>query len=77
MTAPQVGGGLCSLCRHCQPVHTTRGSTFLLCARAATDPTYVRYPRLPVLDCHGFALVTDGAGARSTVSGATEPFPTR
>jgi hypothetical protein len=27
---------------------------FLLCERSGHDPAYARYPRLPVVDCHGF-----------------------
>jgi hypothetical protein len=26
-----------------------------LCERSASDPTFARYPRLPVLQCSGYA----------------------
>ena len=29
-------------------------TTFWRCERAATDPTFPRYPTLPVLECRGF-----------------------
>ena len=34
-------------------MHNTRGSVFSLCRRSRDDPTYPRYPRLPVLACRG------------------------
>jgi hypothetical protein len=50
---PAPPAGLCGSCRHRRPVPNTRGSTFSLCRRAAWDAALARYPRLPVLDCHG------------------------
>ena len=35
-------------------VVTARGSRFVLCERSRTDPSFPRYPRLPVTDCAGF-----------------------
>jgi hypothetical protein len=49
---PRVG--LCDTCAHQQLVRNTRGSTFSLCGRSREDPTYPRYPRLPVLACPGY-----------------------
>jgi len=45
--------GLCARCVHRRLVRTRR-STFVLCGRAADDPRFVRYPRLPVLHCPGY-----------------------
>jgi hypothetical protein len=45
--------GLCLACRHAARVTGAR-STFYLCRRAATDPRFQKYPRLPVLACPGF-----------------------
>lgn len=45
--------GLCGTCVHCRRVRNRRGSEFLLCGRARTDPRYSRYPALPVLICPG------------------------
>ncbi|HEY6060719.1 MAG TPA: hypothetical protein VIV10_09040 [Gemmatimonadales bacterium] len=41
-----------------------RGSTFYRCALAETDPRFVRYPPLPVVNCPGYEKVTEtGAGS--------------
>jgi hypothetical protein len=48
--------GLCGACRHVRPVRTRKGSTFLLCRRAESDPSFRKYPPLPVLSCPGFEL---------------------
>ncbi|HVR04556.1 MAG TPA: hypothetical protein VMS02_00855 [Solirubrobacteraceae bacterium] len=56
--SPSRGGppaGLCDSCSFQQEVRTTRGSRFSLCRRSRVDPTYSRYPRLPVLACAGYA----------------------
>jgi hypothetical protein len=39
-------------------VRNTRGSVFSLCARSRTDQAYPRYPRLPVLECHGYEVAS-------------------
>jgi hypothetical protein len=46
--------GLCADCRHVQRIESARGSTFYLCKRAASDPEFSKYPRLPVLHCRGY-----------------------
>jgi hypothetical protein len=45
--------GLCADCRWARRVTSGRGSTFLLCRRAETDPAYAKYPALPRLACPG------------------------
>jgi hypothetical protein len=45
--------GLCDSCVHQQLVPNTRGSVFSLCLRSKTDPSYPRYPRVPVKTCSG------------------------
>ena len=52
MTEPPVG--LCATCRWVRIVTNRRGSVFYRCARADTDPRFVRYPPLPVLACPGY-----------------------
>jgi hypothetical protein len=54
MGPPRSSFGLCETCVHQQLVRTTRGSTFSLCRRSRTDPSYPRYPRVPVLACPGY-----------------------
>jgi hypothetical protein len=46
--------GLCFRCRHVRIIRTDRGSMFYQCSRAAADPSYPRYPILPMLECGGF-----------------------
>lgn len=56
--------GLCAGCRHARVVETPR-SRFWRCGRAASDPRFARYPRLPVLECEGYEpgeRETPGAG---------------
>jgi hypothetical protein len=44
--------GLCESCRWQQRVVSAR-ATFVLCRRGLDDPTYPKYPRLPVVVCPG------------------------
>ena len=64
---PAPPAGLCGSCRHRRPVANTRGSTFSLCRRAAWDAALARYPRLPVLHCHGH----EPAGSPAAVAATT------
>ncbi|MEO8602048.1 MAG: hypothetical protein ABI629_05675 [bacterium] len=54
MNRDTFGAGLCAECRHVRRIRSGRGSTFLLCGLAATDPRFRRYPPLPVLHCPGY-----------------------
>lgn len=45
--------GLCGDCRHARQVPTA-GTVYWLCRRSATDPSFVKYPRLPLRVCRGF-----------------------
>ena len=54
MTDTSVPAGLCGSCRHALLRPTRRGTTYLRCALAATDPRFPRYPRLPVRECAGY-----------------------
>jgi predicted CoA-binding protein len=51
--SPSDAVGLCETCRHARVVETPR-SRFWMCERAATDPSFDKYPRLPRLACRGF-----------------------
>ncbi len=44
--------GLCDTCVHQQIVRNTRGSTFSMCKH----PELPKYPRLPVIECAGYAV---------------------
>lgn len=59
-----VPTGLCGTCAHRRTVHSRRGSRFLLCGLARTDPRYPRYPRLPVLACDGYVPERPADAAR-------------
>ena len=45
--------GDCATCAHARAVRNARGSLFVLCQRAREDPTFTRYPPLPVNGCRG------------------------
>jgi hypothetical protein len=49
-----VAAGLCDSCRHQKLIRNTRGSTFSMCKRSKTDPSFPKYPRLPVERCRGY-----------------------
>ncbi len=52
---PDPTVGLCADCRYCHRLRSTRGSVFFRCRRAESDPVFEQYPRLPVLQCSGYA----------------------
>ncbi len=49
--------GLCANCRFMRRIESDRGSIFYLCERSATDASFPKYPRLPVLQCAGYELL--------------------
>jgi hypothetical protein len=51
---PPPAAGLCNACAHQQLVPNSRGSVFSLCRRSKADPSFPRYPRIPVMECRGF-----------------------
>jgi hypothetical protein len=46
--------GQCESCRFARAQRSARGSDFLRCGRSDDDPTYLRYPPLPVTNCAGY-----------------------
>ena len=46
--------GLCADCKYTRPIESTRGSTFYLCLRSASDRKFPKYPCLPVVACSGY-----------------------
>lgn len=58
---PPVDHGLCATCAYRRRVVSGRGSEFVLCERAKTDPAFSRYPRLPVRTCPGHTERRSGA----------------
>jgi hypothetical protein len=65
-----VPPGLCGGCRHARRVETRVGSTFRICERATTDPSYPRYPVLPTLSCPGFERVDETIGPSASIQSA-------
>lgn len=49
--------GLCATCQYVHLVKSAKGSFFLMCNLAKTDPRFQKYPVLPVLQCAGFERV--------------------
>jgi hypothetical protein len=47
--------GLCERCQHSRVLRSARGSEFWRCGLHERDPRFAKYPRLPVLECDGFA----------------------
>jgi hypothetical protein len=46
--------GLCADCIYARRIESERAATFYLCERSFSDPTYQKYPRLPVIQCLGY-----------------------
>lgn len=46
--------GLCGGCAAAARVISGRGSAFLRCGRHDSDPSFAKYPPLPVRSCAGF-----------------------
>ena len=57
-----VAVGLCERCRHAHRVTSSKGSTFWRCRISERDPTWPKYPPLPVRACSRFASVDPLAG---------------
>jgi hypothetical protein len=64
LAKPNPAVGLCGGCLHARTIESAKGSSFLLCQRSATDPTYPKYPRLPVLACPGYEPVSKSESHR-------------
>jgi hypothetical protein len=50
-----LGVGLCAACRNVRVIESRRGSRFYLCQLSEVDARFPKYPRLPVLQCIGYA----------------------
>jgi len=53
--------GLCATCRHARTVES-RTTVFWLCERSLTDPSFEKYPRLPMMKCRGYEPGEAGGG---------------
>jgi hypothetical protein len=71
---PPQNAGLCALCAHAREVRTPR-SAYWLCGLSRDDPRFERYPRLPVLQCPGFAPLAGAAPPGRGVPPGGSPGP--
>jgi hypothetical protein len=51
---PDRSAGLCAHCREARVIPSDRGARFIKCERARVDPSFARYPALPVVVCVGY-----------------------
>lgn len=68
-----VSVGLCAACAHRRTLTNRRGSMFIICNEAATDPRLRKYPQLPVLRCHAFLALAAEDEADEAADAANEP----
>jgi hypothetical protein len=54
--------GLCFDCVNARRIESDRGATFYLCELAKVDPSFRKYPALPVLVCRGFTSKAETPG---------------
>jgi len=52
---PEPDPGLCASCVESRRITSGRGSTFWYCRLAERDPSFPKYPALPVLSCRGYS----------------------
>lgn len=50
----RIRAGLCAACAHVRVIVNDRGSRFIQCRRGLTDPSFRKYPVLPVWQCSGY-----------------------
>lgn len=67
--------GLCGSCQWARDLVNDRGSRFVRCGRADGDPSYARYPALPVRECPGFESARGVPATLPTDSIALAPAP--
>ncbi len=46
--------GLCQDCAFARVIRSDRGAVFYQCGKSFEDPSFPKYPRLPVLECAGY-----------------------
>ncbi len=57
LSGPEIANadpGLCGSCRNARTLASDRGSVFYRCMLSDRDARFARYPRLPVVECHGY-----------------------
>jgi hypothetical protein len=56
--------GLCARCLKVRRIENDRGSVFYRCDYSRVDPSYPKYPLLPVLRCAAFVKAVSRADAQ-------------
>jgi hypothetical protein len=51
---PDARAGLCATCVHANVITSSRGAVFYMCRLSFSDPSFPKYPALPVLTCRGY-----------------------
>lgn len=54
----QMEAGLCVTCKYLKLVENERGSKFVMCLLSKTNPSFRKYPSLPVFFCAGYLSAT-------------------
>jgi hypothetical protein len=54
----KMSAGLCDTCSHAVAFASDRGTRFIRCRLAETDPAFLRFPRLPMLACRGYEQIS-------------------
>jgi hypothetical protein len=54
----RAAAGLCADCRFAQKIISDRGANFYLCQLSFTDPSFAKYPMLPMRSCAGHEAVS-------------------
>ena len=60
--------GKCADCSYSKEIFSARGSLFYLCELSERDPSFPKYPRLPVLECAGYVLKEEGSARDGPVN---------
>src|SRR5579863_2676435 len=63
------GAGLCSTCRFMRKITSDRGSVFIQCGKSVEDPSFPKYPRLPVVTCRGYERIAEPTRLGPTKTG--------
>jgi hypothetical protein len=62
MSQTSAMDGLCPGCAYVRTVESSKGSTFLRCDLAKSDPRYGKYPPQPRVRCEGYVAKADDGG---------------
>ena len=61
-----MSNSLCETCQRMREVLSGKGSRFLLCELALSEPDYPKYPGQPVVRCRGYLKKDERQNERPT-----------